>query len=140
VSHLLAGVLADPLANDIRTLAGINDLLARTPRPPPPPPDLVPYVFVAPQRRDTIGTIARRVYRAHYDGVSGLRRSPSVALLGRLLDGGENPSHGELLSYLLFAPEFAEALLEQGREDARRWLGERHWEGPWQLGPLEGEQ
>jgi len=50
--------------------------------------------------------------------------------------GGSDPLHGDLLSYLLFAPEFARALIELGRRDAERWLAQPHDDGPWQLGPL----
>jgi NTE family protein len=59
-----------------------------------------------------------------------------VALLGRLLAGGRDPAHAELLSYLFFEGEFADALIELGRLDARRWLDEQHDDGLWQLGQL----
>ena len=49
--------------------------------------------------------------------------------------GGADPAHGELLSYLFFTPEFAEPLIELGRDDARRWLSTTHHDGPWKLGP-----
>ena len=42
-------------------------------------------------------------------------------------------AHGELLSYLFFAREFARALIELGRADAERWLAEPHDDGLWQI-------
>jgi NTE family protein len=50
--------------------------------------------------------------------------------------GGRDAAHGELLSYLLFAPEFGRALLALGRADATRWLAGTHDDGPWALGPV----
>jgi NTE family protein len=52
------------------------------------------------------------------------------------MDAGADPLHGELLSYLFFAPEFAHALIELGRADAQAWLEEPHDEGLWDTGPL----
>ena len=47
-----------------------------------------------------------------------------------------NTTRAELFSYLLFAHEFAQELLELGEADARQWLAESHEDGVWQLGPL----
>lgn len=64
-------------------------------------------------------------------------RDPNIAILARLLGGVSEP-HGELLSYLLFTPQFAGALIEQGERDARVWL-ERDWgdDGPWLTEPID---
>ena len=43
--------------------------------------------------------------------------------------------HGELLSYLFFAGEFAEELIQLGQADAQRWIDE-HPADLWQLDPL----
>ena len=43
--------------------------------------------------------------------------------------------HGELLSYLFFAGEFAEELIKVGQADAQRWIDE-HPADLWQLDPL----
>jgi predicted acylesterase/phospholipase RssA len=96
----------------------------------------IPYIFIAPPGRDTIGAIARDVFRRHYRGLIHAHRSPQLALLGRLVDAGADPLHGELLSYLFFAPEFAHALIARGREDAESWLAEPHDDGLWDTGPL----
>ena len=65
-----------------------------------------------------------------------MHRSPQLAFLGRLIDADADPLHGELMSYLFFAPEFARALIERGRADAEAWLAEPHDDGLWDTGPL----
>lgn len=61
-----------------------------------------------------------------------------MAALGRPLRAREGRANGELLSYLFFAPEFAEALLAEGAKDAQAWLRASHDDGVWQHGPLKG--
>ena len=125
---VLDALLADPLVEDLQTLTTINRLAG--------PDRQIPYIFVAPPERDMIGQIARDVFRRHYGGLLHAARSPQLAFLGRLIDADADPLHGELLSYLFFAPEFAKALIERGRADARGWLDEPHDDGLWDLGPL----
>ena len=153
-AHLLHAALGDPLAQDIRTLAHTNALIAAglAPREGRPraglaarhaqpdglqePVQPVPYIFIAPEDPSAIGEIAQRVYRKHYGGpyrwTAGAR---DLWLLGKILDGGADAMHGELLSYVFFAPEFAEALIELGQADAQRWIDE-HPTDLWQLDPL----
>jgi NTE family protein len=131
-AQFLQAVLVDPLVNDVRTLAGINrqvldaggDGGERS---------VVPYILIAPEGRETVGEIAMNVFREHYSRLRDLFRARDLALLGRAIAGGSDPVHGSLLSLLFFAPEFAEALLELGRADARRWLNASHHDGPWEL-------
>jgi NTE family protein len=66
--------------------------------------------------------------------VQGVLRDVDVAVLGRVVDGDEDPAHGELLSYLFFAPEFTSELLRLGQQDARRWLASSHDDGLWRIG------
>ncbi len=129
---MLDALLADPLVEDIQTLTTINRLAA--------PERRIPYIFVAPPKRDTIGQIAREVFRRHYGGLLHVHRSPQLAFFGRLIDADADPLHGELLSYLFFAPEFARALIERGRADAEAWLAEPHDDGLWDTGPLGRER
>ena len=68
-----------------------------------------------------------------YAGVRGSIRSPELAALGHALAGGSDPAHGELLSYLFFAPELARALLELGARDARAYLAAAHEDGIWSI-------
>jgi len=56
-------------------------------------------------------------------------------LLGKILDGGADAMHGEFLSDVFFAGEFAEELIQLGQADARPWIDE-HPADPWQLDPL----
>src|SRR5450755_4210551 len=158
-AHLLHAALGDPLAQDIRTLANTNALIAarraatnrkflgshgrsgdrlaarqEQPGGLEEPVHPVPYIFIAPEDPSAIGEIARRVYRKHYrrPWKAGAR---DVWLLGKILDGGADAIHGELLSYLFFAGEFAEQLIQLGQTDAQRWIDE-HPGDLWQLDPL----
>ena len=102
------------------------------------------HVALTRLRRDALPHVAgastgidpRDVFRRYYGGVFHAHRSPQLAFLGRLMDAGADPLHGELLSYLFFAPEFAHALIERGQTDAQAWLEEPHDEGLWDTGPL----
>jgi NTE family protein len=132
-AHVIDALLADPLVEDIQTLTTINQLVGERKTANH---RKVPYIFIAPPQRDTIGRIARDVFRRHYGGLFHAHRSPQLAFLGRLVAAGADPLHGELLSYLFFAPEFAHALIERGRSDAQAWLEEPHDEGLWDTGPL----
>ena len=151
-AHLLHAALGDPLAQDIRTLANTNALIAaglpatsrrsRNHRPAArqqrpggmaEPVQPVPYIFIAPEDPLAIGEIARRVYRKHYG--RPWRAARDLWLLGKILDAGADAMHGELLSYLFFAGEFAEELIQLGQADAQRWIDE-HPADLWQLDPL----
>ena len=142
-TQLIQAVLVDPLVNDVQTLATINAMLSddsdakrrkheqRTGR------QSIPYMLIAPEDPLEVGRIATEVYRRHYRSPFALVRSPNVSALGHLVNAAASATHGELLSYLLFAEEFTERLIELGRRDAARWLGEEtHDHGRWQLGPL----
>ena len=152
-AHLLHAALGDPLAQDIRTLANTNALIGagltgangrssrhRHPASQAQPGGLqepvqpVPYIFIAPEDPAAIGDIARRVYRKHYGRPwkSGAR---DLWLLGKILDAGADAMHGELLSYMFYAGEFAEELIQLGQADAQRWIDE-HPADLWQLNPL----
>jgi NTE family protein len=141
VAQLLQVVLSDQLAEDVATLATVNEALtsggtrganraARRGR------RKIPYIFVAPCDRLEIGRLAHRVYMRRYARIDSLARNPSLALLGRIVSAQRSSVHGDLLSYLLLAPEFIEELIALGERDARRWLVDQHDAGIWQLGPL----
>jgi NTE family protein len=141
-SQLAQAILVDPLVHDVQTLATVNSIVrARPPatsarRPRARVHRVVPYMLIAPEQPQEIGAIAARVFRQHYRGLIGAAGAPSIALLGRAMGASESSARGELFSYLFFARDFAEALMERGRADAQRWLRRRHDDGIWQLGKL----
>ena len=122
-------LLADQLAHDVDTLTTINDDVKES--RDPLTHRLVPYIFVAPTDKLAIGRLASDVYNRHFAGARGLHHNRELALLGRLLDAGRNPVRGDLLSYLFFAPEFTEPLIELGRRDAQAWLDRQGHANPW---------
>jgi NTE family protein len=138
-AHLVQGLLADPLAADIRTLASTNELLLAGAGEIDTTKSPVPYVFVAPRRRDALGELAREVYREHFTGPKTLISGRDLALLGRLLCADRSDMHGELFSYLCFAKELADELIARGQSDARTWLDGEHDDGPWRLRALPDE-
>ena len=142
IAQLLQVVLADQLAEDVATLATVNETLApvrssaggkkaagRSHR-------RIPYIFIAPCDRLEIGRLARKIYTRYYTGIRGLVRDSNLALFGRFVDADRSAIHGELLSYLFLAREFLEELIELGRRDAERWLETKHDAGLWQVGVL----
>jgi NTE family protein len=135
--QILLGLLDDQLTADVLTLASINELLVASGRMTLGDKRRVPHIVVAPAERGAIGQCALRVFREHYSGPLQAIHAPDIALLARLVAGGADAQHAELLSFLLFAPEFSRALIELGREDARRWLSQTHEvDELWQLGPI----
>jgi NTE family protein len=128
-AQVMQGTIIDRLVEDMRELAAENVEDGDDHK-------VVPYVFVAPKELNEIGAIATRVWRDRYAGVSGLIRDRNLALLGRFVAGGDDPVHGELLSFLFFSPEFARELIELGQRHARGWLEEHP--DVWRTGPLPG--
>ena len=145
IAQLMQVVLADQLADDVATLAAVNETLAasesagggngaghaRYRR--------IPYIFVAPCDRLEIGRLARDIYKRRYAGISGFIRDTNLALLGRILNAERSAIHGELLSYLFLAREFVDELIALGKRDAERWLDARHDAGLWQVGRLPSD-
>jgi NTE family protein len=144
-SQLIQALLVAPLAHDMATLADVNEIVRRRGRGPndekgnekrAKEKKELPYIFIAPDKADAIGELARRVFKEHYADLLQALHSSDLALLGRAVSGGSNALHGELLSYLFFAPEFTAELVRLGRADAERWLGE-HKDEPWETGPFQ---
>ncbi|WP_432476162.1 patatin-like phospholipase family protein [Nocardioides sp. GXQ0305] len=129
---LLGAVMDDPLRHDLRRLASVNSFAADDEVAPHlnrhraeigrPPFRVTPYVAVAPHTGTDLAELAMEVFRANH----GLRRSlldPDLQLVHRLL-GSDSPLQGELLSYLLFDPDFFVAAADLGRRDAEQWLAD----------------
>jgi NTE family protein len=138
-AHIVQGLLADPLAADVRTLAATNELLGDGHQDPEGRKTPKPYIFVAPRRRDAIGELARAVYREHFARPTLLLPGRDLTLLGRLLGADRSDMNGELFSYLCFGRELADELIRCGRADAEKWLAREHDDGPWRLGRLPDE-
>ncbi len=142
VAQLLQVALADQLADNVATLASVNESLTaagssadgtgRRHR-------RIPYIFIAPSDRLEIGRLAREVYKRRYTGIRGLVRDSNLALLGRIVNAEHSAIHGELLSYLFLAREFLDELIALGRRDAERWLDAPHDAGVWQIGRLPAD-
>ncbi len=151
VAQLLQVVLADQLADDVATLATVNETLkparsnaggarsagaksaVRKHR------RTIPYIFIAPRDRLEIGRLAREVYKRRYAGIRGFVRDRNLALLGQFVNAEQSAVHGELLSYLFLAREFIDKLIALGERDAKRWLEAHHDAGLWQVGRLPAE-
>jgi NTE family protein len=87
----------------------------------------IPYRYVVPPDGELAG-LAEAVFDAKYR--RRLPRPNSYWPLGRLLDAaGGGVGRNELLSLLLFDPDFATAQVELGRRDARKALSQ-----PWLVG------
>jgi NTE family protein len=142
LAQLLQVALADQLADDVATLASVNETL--TPSTSPAGGKgagrgrrrRIPYIFIAPTDRLEVGRLARDVYKHHYASLRGVARDSNLALLGRTVNAERSAIHGELLSYLFLAREFIDELIALGERDARRWLDTPHDAGPWQTGRL----
>ena len=141
-AQLLQVVLGDQIADDVATLAAVNETLVPTgssagaARERHAGRRTIPYIFIAPSDRLAIGRLARDVYKRRYAGIAGLVRDTDLALLGRIVSAERSAVHGELLSYLFLAREFIEELIALGRRDAERWLQARHDAGLWQVSRL----
>lgn len=142
VAQLLQVVLSDQLADDVATLATVNEAIAPTRSAAAAkdgtrkPRRRVPYIFIAPRDRLEIGRLAREVYKRRYSGIRGLVRDRNLALLGQFVNAERSAVHGEILSYLFLAREFIDKLIALGERDARRWLEQPHDAGLWQVGRL----
>lgn len=119
----------DRLLQDLRSLEQVNELVAAGGGTELTGRRHIPYALVASERPDTVGALAREVFAEHYTGLAASLHHPDVAALGRAVAGGTDAAHGELLSYLFFAPEFTRALLELGRRDAERRVAAGLWTG-----------
>jgi NTE family protein len=94
----------------------------------------VPYAAVAPHTGDELSGLAMEVFRANHGSLLRTLGDPDLQVVHRIL-GSDSPLQGELLSYLMFDPDFFTAAADLGRRDARRWLASD--EGLWRTGPLD---
>lgn len=126
--QLLTATLISPMIDDVRRLGQVNQLIsgagsavaAHREAQHKKPYRQIPYMYIAPTTRGVLGDIASAVFRRYYRSYRALK-APDLLILSRLL-GGESEQHGELISYLMFDPEFIDETIALGRRDAQRWL------------------
>jgi NTE family protein len=123
-AQLLNGAMVDYMIEDLRTLDKINTLVragATGKSPGGREYRVVERLFAGPDPGDTdeLGQLANNVFTTSFAGVRALQH-PDLKLLGFLL--GSTVSRGELLSYVLFEPEFIDKAIELGQRDAQRIL------------------
>ncbi|MGH3624573.1 MAG: patatin-like phospholipase family protein [Sciscionella sp.] len=126
--QLLTSTLISPMIDDVRRLGLVNELVgsagdavaAHREAQHKKPYRQVPYMFISPPTRGVLGDVATEIFRHHYRSYRAAT-APDLAILSRLL-GGESEQHGELISYLLFEPDFLNEAIALGVSDARRWL------------------
>ena len=142
---LLGAVMDDPLRHDLRRLATVNDQVADPEMAPHldrhrqtrgrAPYRALPYVAVAPDRGSEISDVAMAVFRSNHRGVRQTLADPDLQVVHRIL-GSDSPLQGELLSYLMFDPDFFEEVAALGVRDARQWL--RDHPDLWRTEQLDG--
>jgi NTE family protein len=132
VATLLGAVMDDPVRHDLRRLAEINAMAEDAELAPAlrrhreahgsSPYRAVPYVAVAPENGEELANAAMQVFRTNHGSLRRTLGDPDMQVMHRLL-GSDSPLQGELLSYLMFDPDFFDAATQLGRRDAERWLG-----------------
>lgn len=144
VLQLLSATLLAPMIEDVRRLGQVNQLItdagdavaAHRESQGKKPYRQVPYMYIAPPTRGALGDLASEIYRRRYRGLRALT-APDLAVISRLL-GSESEQHGELISYLMFEPEFLEATITLGNHDAHRWLDRiPDDDAPWYVPPID---
>jgi len=136
--RVMDAALVDRMVEDVHTLARTNELVAGggQRRRGRRRLAVVPYLFVGPVERGTLGRVAAHCYDERYRGARGvLRRANELdqRLLGRFL-GGDGDRRGDLLSYLQFENGFMSAAIDLGRADAVRTIAATDpGDIPWRL-------
>ena len=131
LATLLGAVMDDPLRADLRLLGEVNALAEDADLGPVlnrhrvargrTAYRAVPYVAVAPEDGEELARAAMHVFRANHGSLRSTLGDPDMQIMHRLL-GSDSPLQGELLSYLLFDPDFFDAAVGFGRRDAQRWV------------------
>ena len=131
IATLLGSVMDDPLRHDLRRLATANaqagdpDIAGHVNRLREErgrrPYRVVPYAAVVPELGAEISDCAMAVFRANHGSLKGTLGDPDLHVVHRIL-GSDSPLQGELLSYLMFDPDFFDEVAGLGRRDAESWL------------------
>ena len=144
VATLLGAVMDDPLRHDLRRFATANAQAADPDIEPHlnrhresrgrAPYRALPYAAVAPQQGDELSRVAMEVFRANHGSLLHTLGDPDLQVVHRIL-GSDSPLQGELLSYLMFDPDFFAEAADLGRRASRRWLASD--QGLWRTGPID---
>ncbi len=126
--QLLNGAMTDRMIEDLSTLKKINHVLSaasddRTVKSQTGREyKIIESVFAGPEpgHVDELGQLAGTVLATNFTGVRAFR-SLDLRLASHIL-GRPSRSQSELLSYLLFEPEFIDEAIQLGQRDARRIL------------------
>jgi NTE family protein len=137
--QLLDIVLVDRMVEDLRTLAKINALMPEGGVIATATGRLrkkVPYVFVGPAHRETLGRLALELLHSesrYSGGLVARMRQLELRLMARAFEG-DGPRRGDLVSYLYFDQEFIRASIELGQRDANALFdGLPASEVPWRI-------
>ena len=125
--QVMRGAMSDRMIEDLITLAHLNATIkAASDRPLSRAGrklEVIEFVFGGPDVPGTLGAKATEALDRILAGLGRLRRL-DLALLGVLLSGGPTSnSRGDLMSYLLFEPEFIDAAIELGQQDGQAIVG-----------------
>ena len=141
---LLGAVMDDPLRHDLRRLADVNAMAADAALASEldrhraavgrAPLRTVPYVAIAPDRGADLADLALEVFRANHRSVRRTVSDPDLNLIHRMM-GSDSPLQGEMLSYLMFDPDFFDGARDLGRRHARQWVATDP--GLWRTGHLD---
>lgn len=123
VGQIVYGLLADRVAQDVHTLARGNET-GREQRP---------YIFIAPEHPGKVEELARRVLLEQQQGLWARLRPSDLALVGYFTGVRAAAENATLLTLLCFQEAFIRGMMEMGRDDAKRWLAEKHDDGLWQI-------
>jgi NTE family protein len=130
-------LLADRMVEDIRTLRKVNALANGKMSPSNRRQyTVIPYIFAGPTagQAGQLGQVAASVLESEGSVLKAITHL-DLWLFTRLV--GPVKSRGDIMSYLLFEPAFAQAAIQLGQQDAQRYLDGMGWPPPNGNGPVD---
>jgi NTE family protein len=121
------GLMADRMVEDIRTLMKVNALANGKASPSNGRQyRQIPYIFAGPTAGQVgqLGRVAATVLDNEGSVLNAITHF-DLWLFTRLI--GPVKSRGDIMSYLLFEPAFAQAAIQLGQQDAQRYLDSMGW-------------
>ena len=123
---VLHALLVDQMAEDVHTLRKTNRFVkaagkAGLHRDPGRPYRQVQNLFLGPPEAGLISAAANDVFARNYRG--WFKQLSDIGILGTMLGGSSAESHGEILSFLFFDPDFHSVLIHLGKKHAEEALG-----------------